>query len=104
MERPRPLGRLSVLAGLIGGQHPLVPAANRRSSSSVPFRAFPKTLPKRRLIAATRVLRVGQMLDLGKAWPVGSTSAYEAVSVVEAAGQFSRRGGIIDIFPPRPRG
>ncbi|MCW5846038.1 MAG: transcription-repair coupling factor [Anaerolineae bacterium] len=100
------LGRLSVLAGLIGGQHPLVPAANPPLLVVSSIRAFlQKTLPKRRLIAATRVLRVGQMLDLDKSLAGWVDIGYEAVSVVEAAGQFSRRGGIIDIFPaasPRP--
>ncbi len=94
------LGRLSVLAGLIGGQHPLIPATEPPLLVVSSIRAFlQKTLPKRRFIATTRVLRVGQMLDLEKSLAGWADLGYEAVSVVEAAGQFSRRGGIIDIFP-----
>lgn len=93
-------GRLSVFAGLIGGQHPLIPVAEPPLLVVSSIRAFlQKTLPKRRFIAATRVLRVGQVLDLEKSQSGWSDIGYEPVSVVEAAGQFSRRGGIIDIFP-----
>lgn len=93
-------GRLSVLASLIAGQHPLIPAADPPLLVVSSIRAFlQKTLPKRRFITATRVLRVGQALDLEKSLAGWVDIGYEPVSVVEAAGQFSRRGGIIDIFP-----
>jgi transcription-repair coupling factor (superfamily II helicase) len=98
-ERTRQ-GRLSVLAGLMGGQHPLIPPAESPALVISSMRAFlQKTLPKRRFIAATRVLRPGQALDLEKTLTGWTEIGYEPVSVVEAAGQFSRRGGIIDIFP-----
>jgi transcription-repair coupling factor (superfamily II helicase) len=93
-------GRLRTLTGLIGGQHPLIPAADTPPLVVSSIRAFlQKTLPKRRFIAATRVLRVGQTLDLDKTLSGWQEIGYEPVSVVETAGQFSRRGGIIDIFP-----
>ncbi len=93
-------GRLAVLSSLIPGQHPLIPAATPPLLVVSSIRAFlQKTLPKRRFIAATRVLRVGQVLDLEKSLVGWVDIGYEPVSVVEAAGQFSRRGGIIDIFP-----
>ena len=64
------------------------------------MRAFlQKTLPKRRFVAATRVLRPGQVLDLEKTMSAWQQIGYETGSVVESSGQFSRRGGIIDIFP-----
>jgi transcription-repair coupling factor (superfamily II helicase) len=98
-ERTRQ-GRLSALAGLIGGQHPLIPAAEPPLLIVSSMRAFlQKTLPKRRFIAATRVLRPGQTLDLEKSLAGWQEIGYEVASVVESAGQFSRRGGIIDIFP-----
>ena len=98
-ERTR-AGRLSVLSGLIAGQHPLIPTADSPALVVSSIRAFlQKTLPKRRFIAATRVLRVGQVLDLDKSLAGWQELGYEPVSVVETAGQFSRRGGIIDIFP-----
>ena len=93
-------GRLAALADLIAGQHPLVPAADMPPLIVASARAFlQKTLPKRRFIAGTRVLRVGQTLDLEKSLAGWQEIGYEPVSVVEAAGQFSRRGGILDIFP-----
>ena len=93
-------GRLAVLSGLIAGQHPLIPTAPAPLLVVSSIRAFlQKTLPKRRFIAATRVLRVGQVLDMEKSLAGWTDIGYESVSVVEAAGQFSRRGGIIDIFP-----
>ncbi|MCZ7666202.1 MAG: hypothetical protein M5U34_02650 [Chloroflexi bacterium] len=51
-------------------------------------------------MAATRVVKVGSRLDLEKTVTTWQEIGYEAVSVVEDAGQFSRRGGIVDIFPP----
>ena len=98
-ERTRQ-ARLSVFTGLISGQHPLIPAADPPLLVVSSIRAFlQKTLPKRRFIAATRVIRVGQSLDLDKTLAGWVDIGYEPVSVVEASGQFSRRGGIIDIFP-----
>ncbi len=93
-------GRLNVLASLIAGQHPLIPAADPPLLVISSIRAFlQKTLPKRRFVTATRVLRPGQVLDLDKSLAGWVDIGYEPASVVEAAGQFSRRGGIIDIFP-----
>ena len=93
-------GRLKVLADLIAGQHPLIPTAETPPLVVSSIRAFlQKTLPRRRFITATRVLRTGQMLDLEKSLSNWQDIGYEPVSVVEAAGQFSRRGGIVDIFP-----
>jgi transcription-repair coupling factor (superfamily II helicase) len=45
------------------------------------------------------VLRVGQIIDLEKLVEEWLNVGYEVVSVVEAVGQFSRRGGIIDVYP-----
>ncbi len=93
-------GRLTALTDLIAGQHPLVPATDKPPLIVASARAFlQKTLPKRRFITATRVLRVGQTLDLEKSLSAWLDIGYESVSVVEAPGQFSRRGGIVDIFP-----
>ncbi len=93
-------GRLATLTDLIAGQHPLVPATSMPPLVIASARAFlQKTLPKRRFIMATRVLRVGQTLDLEKSLAAWLDIGYESVSVVEAPGQFSRRGGIVDIFP-----
>ncbi|MCA9972861.1 MAG: hypothetical protein KC425_21740, partial [Anaerolineales bacterium] len=98
-ERTR-IGRLQVLTRFMAGQHPLIPADDRPPLVITSARAFlQKTLPKRRFVAATRVLRVGSVIDLEKLERGWADIGYEEVSVVEAAGQFSRRGGILDIFP-----
>ena len=94
------LGRLRVLARLMAGQHPQIPAAAPPLIVSSARAFLQKTLAKRRFLAATRVLRVGRRLDLEKTLIGWAEIGYEAVSVVEAPGQFSRRGGIVDIFPP----
>ncbi|MEM7336330.1 MAG: CarD family transcriptional regulator [Chloroflexota bacterium] len=93
-------GRLRVLAEMMTGQHPQIPASETPPFVISSVRAFlQKTLPKRRYITATRVLRVGQIIDLNKLMDLWVGVGYEPVSVVEGAGQFSHRGGILDIFP-----
>ena len=62
-----------------------------------------KTLPVRELRAALRPMREGQPFDLNKVLASWVGLGYEAAAVVEVAGQFSRRGGIIDIWPPNLR-
>ncbi len=92
--------RLTVLTRLMAGQHPQIPALELPPLIVTSARAFlQKTLPKRRFMTNTRVLRVGQIVDLEKLITTWRGIGYEEASVVEAAGQFSRRGGIIDIFP-----
>ena len=98
-------GRLNVLTALIAGQHPQIPAAATPPLIVSSARAFlQKTLPRRRFVTATRVLRIGQSLDWEKGLGNWQEIGYEPVSVVESAGQFSRRGGIIDIFPAAAAG
>ncbi|MBK8901498.1 MAG: transcription-repair coupling factor [Anaerolineaceae bacterium] len=98
-ERSR-ADRLTVLTRLMAGQHPQMPSPELPPLIVTSARAFlQKTLPKRRFMTSTRVLRVGQIIDLEKLTDTWLGIGYEEVSVVEAAGQFSRRGGIIDIFP-----
>ncbi len=98
-ERSR-ADRLTVLTRLMAGQHPQMPSAELPPLIVASARAFlQKTLPKRRFMTSTRVLRVGQIIELEKLIEMWQGIGYESASVVEAAGQFSRRGGIIDIFP-----
>ena len=93
-------GRLQVFTRFMAGQHPLIPTAAEPLLVVTSARALlQKTLPKRRFLSATRVLRVGSVIDLEKLAQTWADIGYEHVSVVEAAGQFSRRGGILDVFP-----
>ncbi len=94
------LGRVQVLSQLLAGQQPQFPQLEKPPFIISSARAFlQKTLPQRRFVTSTRALRVGQILDLEKSLANWADIGYEESSVVEAAGQFSRRGGIVDIFP-----
>ncbi len=59
-----------------------------------------RTLPRRDFIKASRTIKVNQSLppdQLVRSWvDIG----YQAVDVVLEPGEFSRRGGILDIWPP----
>ena len=61
------------------------------------------TLPLREMRAALRILRPGQPFDLNRMLASWVGLGYEAAAVVDAPGQFSRRGGIVDIWPPNLR-
>jgi transcription-repair coupling factor (superfamily II helicase) len=80
-----------------------------RNTSPAPIvvasaRAFVQmTLPVREMRAALRAIRPGQPFDLNRMLASWVSLAYEAAAVVEAPGQFSRRGGIVDVWPPNLR-
>ncbi|MDX1662196.1 MAG: transcription-repair coupling factor [Candidatus Promineifilaceae bacterium] len=94
------LGRLTVLARLVAGQHPLLPAQTGPLVIVTSARALlQKTLSRRRFLASMRVLRAGALLDLDETLAMWSDIGYERVSVVEAPGQYSQRGGIVDLYP-----
>jgi len=59
-----------------------------------------RTLPVREYRVSRYELHTGQMLDLDRTLTRWTGLGYEPVTVVEAPGQFSHRGGILDIFPP----
>jgi transcription-repair coupling factor (superfamily II helicase) len=59
-----------------------------------------KTIPQRDFAAACHILKPGmaaEPLELLRRW---QSMGYETEDVVEVPGQMSRRGGIIDVFPP----
>ncbi|MBL8093777.1 MAG: transcription-repair coupling factor [Anaerolineales bacterium] len=58
-----------------------------------------RTLPLRDFLTRTRTLRRGTTVRLDALLTLWAESGYEPVSVVLEPGQFSRRGGIIDIWP-----
>ena len=96
--------RLSVLTMLAGPKHPLISEPPQSPLIVLSARAFlQKTMPMRRFMGATKVLRPGQILDLENQLASWLEAGYEPVSVVEEAGQFSRRGGILDIYPVSAR-
>jgi transcription-repair coupling factor (superfamily II helicase) len=59
-----------------------------------------ETIPQRNFVAACQVLKRGvaaEPMELLHRW---QSMGYEVEEVVEMPGQMSRRGGIIDVFPP----
>jgi transcription-repair coupling factor (superfamily II helicase) len=59
-----------------------------------------KTIPLEEFKASTHTLCAGQTICLQKMLAHWYTLGYRPESVVEEPGTFSRRGGIIDVFPP----
>lgn len=98
-ERSR-LDRLAVLTRFTAGRHPLLPNPQKPPFVLASARSLlQKTLPQHRFLSSLRVLRRGQILDLARTMQDWQEIGYEQTSVVEGPGQFSRRGGIIDIYP-----
>ena len=60
-----------------------------------------KTLPPREFLLGARVLKAGQTASLSKLLAHWYAYGYEPVQVVEEPGQFSHRGGIVDVFSPQ---
>jgi transcription-repair coupling factor (superfamily II helicase) len=58
-----------------------------------------RTLPRREFLAHTRTLRVGQSVRLEKLLESWMGIGYDAQTVVVEPGRFSRRGGIVDVYP-----
>jgi len=58
-----------------------------------------RTLPRRDFLTQTRPLKTRQTIRLEKLLAHWVALGYTAESMVIAPGQFSRRGGILDIFP-----
>lgn len=59
-----------------------------------------RTIPRREYLRARHVLKTNQIIrpdELVYRWV---TIGYESTSIVIAPGQFTRRGGILDIWPP----
>ena len=85
--------RVRVLKALLGAQPPKVVV------TSIP--ALLQPVPSRtRLAEQTRTLRIGEPLSVDdiSSWLV--RSGFQNTTAVELPGEFSHRGGIIDIFAP----
>ncbi len=88
------LGALTALSQRsAAGGGPLLVVASARS-------LMQKTLPPRELRLALKTLRTGQMIDLHEQLMRWLGLGYRSDAVVEEVGQLSRRGGIVDIWPP----
>ena len=94
--------RLLALTALAARQ---IPAAEAKTAAPpvivAPARALmTRTLPRRAFIKAAHTLRTGQIVQPGELARRWVRLGYEPASVVIAPGQFARRGGILDIWPP----
>jgi transcription-repair coupling factor (superfamily II helicase) len=92
--RPTAVSNLQPLASNL--QHAPIVVASARSLMQV-------TLPVREMRLALRAIRQAQGFDANRLLPQWVGWGYESAAVVEAPGQFSRRGGIVDIWPPNLR-
>jgi transcription-repair coupling factor (superfamily II helicase) len=59
-----------------------------------------RTLPPRAFKSGTRTLRRGQAINLDQLLETWVGCGYESTTTVLAPGEFSRRGGIVDVYPP----
>ncbi len=93
--------RLRILAQLSEG---LVPGEKKEGFLPLiiaPVRAvMTRTLPRRLFLKASRFIKVGGQYapqQLAAEWV---QAGYEPVPIVTSPGQFARRGGILDLWPP----
>ncbi|MGD2206864.1 MAG: CarD family transcriptional regulator, partial [Anaerolineae bacterium] len=91
--------RLSALTALLrweraeeAGEPPLVVASARAFMH--------KTLPVREFRMGLREYRVGQEIRMQRTLETWVSNGYRPDTVVQDPGTFSRRGGLIDVFPP----
>ena len=59
-----------------------------------------RTLPRRDFLKATRIIKPGQVINLDTLMRSLAGLGYVLENIVIAPGQFARRGGILDIWPP----
>jgi len=93
---PQTLERLRTLAALAldpGGESPPLVVASALAIMS-------KTIPRSDFVGACRILEQGMTADPMELLRRWQGIGYEMEEAVEVPGQMSRRGGIVDIFPP----
>ncbi len=67
---------------------------------STPDAALQFTMPRAVLENRIRKLKISEAVDIAELCAFLNGCGYSSVDMVEASGQFSRRGGIVDIFTP----
>jgi transcription-repair coupling factor (superfamily II helicase) len=66
-----------------------------------PVRAImTRTLARRDFLKGTKILKLGQVVQPGELMRSWNSLGYEHVNTVISPGQFARRGGILDLWPP----
>ncbi len=92
-QRLAALATLNLRGGAAETPSPIVIASIRAVSR--------KTLPPREFLLGIRTLKQGQTARLSNLLAHWYAFGYDPVQVVEEPGQYSQRGGIIDIFSPQ---
>jgi len=85
--------RLRVLSTLLHDPEPLI-------ISATPEAALQITMPQDMLEERTITLDPAKPLDTDQLAAALAASGYSRVELVEGAGQFAVRGGIVDVYPP----
>ncbi|MGW8249948.1 MAG: transcription-repair coupling factor, partial [Anaerolineales bacterium] len=93
--------RLAALTALASYHIPGAPVPETAPLLVSPARALmTRTLPRREFLINTRSLQPGQIIQTETLVRGLVRLGYEPVTTVVLPGQFARRGGIIDIWPP----
>ncbi|MGN1095709.1 MAG: transcription-repair coupling factor [Eubacteriales bacterium] len=85
--------RLSVLSGIVSGTLDV--------AVTVPEAALQYTVPYDKLVSGIRQISVGDTLDIREFTEFLVSAGYVPCELVDGRGQFSTRGGIIDVFVPQ---
>lgn len=85
--------RLHVLSNVISGSCNAVVAT--------PDAALQYTIPRDSLAASTLNLTLGDSMDVDKLIKFLNSAGYTRTEMVDGTGQYSNRGGIIDVYPSR---
>jgi len=92
--------RLLALTSLASQLIPGAPGRDQIPIMIAPVRAImTRTIPRREFIKSSYLLNVGQQVVLDQLARKFVKLGYESSNLVIAAGQFARRGGILDIWP-----
>ncbi len=96
--------RIRALASLSAEMIPGAPKPEKLPILVAPARAaITRTLPRRDFIRATQTIKTGQRASLPGLAREWVRYGYAPSSIVVAPGEFARRGGILDIWPPGDR-
>ena len=83
-----------------------LPGVERKTQPLIiaPVRAvMTRTIPRRSFLKTSRTIKTGSSYDLQTLAVEWVRSGYDPAPIVTAPGQFARRGGILDIWPPGDR-
>ncbi|MCL5104284.1 MAG: transcription-repair coupling factor [Armatimonadetes bacterium] len=84
--------RLAALHALTLGEGPVVVVAPVNA-------ALRRTMPRDALVRAYASVKVGEDMDMDRFAALLVSMGYEPTDVVDRHGEFSRRGGLIDVYP-----